>query len=116
MANLFDLVMQVIDIESIVNILKAVDDRNWNRIKPSVQTIAEGGNGVRFWLKLLEMIAEEENDSVLANRFLEDDNLSQTFFKIKSPDVLECHHPAFEDILAEWLKSNENLFYAPHRR
>lgn len=110
LANLFGLVVQVIDIESVVNMLKAVNDQNWDRIKSSVQTIAEGENGVRFWLKLLEMIAEDENDSVLANRFLEDENLSQTFFKIKSPDVLECHHPAFEDILEKWLQSNENLF------
>lgn len=110
MANLFDLVMQVVDIESIIRILKAVDDRNWNRIKPSIQKIAEGKSGVSFWLELLDLIAEEEDNSVLVNRFLEDPILSQTFFKIKSPDVLDCHHPAFENILARWLKSNENLF------
>lgn len=109
-AKYLDKVMQLLEIEVVVGAVEAVDDQNWELVKPSIETFLQSPSGTAFWLKLLQILPDAEDDEKLAKRFLNDPTLSQTFFKITSPEVLDCHHPAFETLLAEWLQLNENIF------
>ncbi len=110
-ARLFDQIAVAMPAENMLTIIKTSNEENWQSIQQEVVKYAGGANGQQFWMKVLEKLPEETNNT-LQNRLLENEEMLNTFYQIDTVDVLEAKHPAFGDLLFNWIQKHEKVFAA----
>ena len=104
----FTQLMESLTPEPVIEIIKIVNDQNWQLIEADVQLYVEK-NKAAFWTSLLAVIPEQTTD-VLVNRTMNNEVIRKTLLEVESISILNCKHPSLEDTLVEWMEHHEKLF------
>lgn len=107
----FGEVTQSFDNETLMAILNTVDEATWEQIQSPVLTYLKSKKGTTLWLHILRTLNDETAvKNILTQKIESDETIQKTLLNVDSVEVLDCHNPAFESLLLNWVIAHTTLF------